>query len=227
MVAGEGISSKLPSSSVGTPFASFFSRMKTISGLPRRPRVRSVPTFDVGAIRSMNLERFRPYVSDIYAKFFWMDAGEEHYKLLAYLSTCYNNATIIDLGTGTGCSALALSYNPSNRVISYDVEDRKIGPIDVPNIEFRIGDALRDDAEVLAAPLILLDTAQDGVFEQQVYTLLVGRSYSGLLLLDDIYLNQAMQGFWDRVRLEKVDLTPLGHWSGTGLITFDAVEAAA
>ena len=53
----------------------------------------------------MNLEKFRPYVADIYTKFFWMDAGAEHYRLLAYLSTCYNNSTIIDLGTDKGCSA--------------------------------------------------------------------------------------------------------------------------
>ena len=47
----------------------------------------------------MNLEKFRPFVSDIYTKFFWMDAGAEHYRLLAYLSPCYDNSTIIDLGT--------------------------------------------------------------------------------------------------------------------------------
>ena len=185
-----------------------------------------MPTFDVGAIRSMDLEKFRPYVADIYTKFFWMDAGEEHYKLLAYLSTCYHNATIVDLGTDKGCSALALSYNHSNRVISYDIEDRKVCPIDVPNIEFRIGNALEDRELILSAPLILLDTVHDGVFEQQIYSLLVGGEYGGLLVLDDIYLNQAMQGFWDRIQFEKIDLTPLGHWSGTGLVRFEAMAAA-
>ena len=99
----------------------------------------------------MNLEKFRPYISDIYTKFFWMDAGAEHYRLLTYLSTCYNNCTIIDLGTDKGCSALALSYNPSNHVISYDIEDRKVQPIDLPNIEFRVKDATEDRDELLAA----------------------------------------------------------------------------
>ncbi len=47
----------------------------------------------------MNLEQFRPFVADIYTKHFWMDAGAEHYKLLAYLSTCYRDATFVDLGT--------------------------------------------------------------------------------------------------------------------------------
>ena len=200
--------------------------MTTKTRSPQSPRDRSGPTFDIGAIRSIDLERFRPYVADIYTKYFWMDAGQEHYKLLAYLSTCYSNATIIDLGTDKGCSALALSYNPANRVISYDIEDRKVSPIDLPNIEFRIGNALDDRDEILASPLILLDTARDGVFEQQLYTLLVGGKFRGSLLLDDIYLNQAMQGFWDKIRLEKTDLTPLGHWSGTGLVRFEAAQAA-
>lgn len=175
----------------------------------------------------MDLEKFRPYVSDIYTKFFWMEAGAEHYRLLAYLSTCYNDTTIIDLGTDKGCSALALSYNPSNRVISYDIEDRKVCPIDLPNIEFRIGNATEDRDELLASPLILLDTAHDGVFEQQLYGTLVAGQYDGLLHLDDIYLNPTMQGFWERIGLEKIDLTPLGHWSGTGLVRFDAATLAA
>ena len=199
----------------------------TKRNLSQGRRTRPLPTFEVGTIRSMNLEKFRPHASDIYTKFFWMDAGAEHYRLLAYLSTCYNNSTLIDLGTDKGCSALALSYNPSNHVISYDIEDRKVQPIDLPNVEFRVKDATEDRNELLASPLILLDTAHDGVFERKVYSLLVEGRYDGLLMLDDIYLNPTMQQFWDRIGLEKIDLTPLGHWSGTGLVRFDAGALAA
>ena len=188
---------------------------------------RSLPRFDVGEIRSINLEHFRAYVSDIYTEFFWLDAGIEHYKLLAYLSTCYNDVTFIDVGTDKGCSALALSYNPSNRVISYDIENRRAGSIDLPNIEFRIGDALEDRIELLSAPVIMLDTMHDGVFEQRVYRTLVEWRYEGLLLLDDIYLNPAMESFWSKLRLEKIDLTPLGHFSGTGLVRFDTAPQLA
>ena len=99
-------------------------------------------------------------------------------------------------------------------------------PIDLPNVEFRIKDATEDHDELLASPLILLDTAHDGVFERKVYSLLVEGHYDGLFMLDDIYLNPVMQGFWDRIGLEKIDLTPLGHWSGTGLVRFTADRAA-
>ena len=70
-----------------------------------------------------------------------------------------------------------------NRVISYDIENRRVGSIDLPNIEFRIGDALEDRTELLSAPVIMLDTIHDGVFEQRVYRSLVEWRYEGLLLL--------------------------------------------
>jgi hypothetical protein len=169
---------------------------------------------------SVDLERFRPYVAEEYATYFWQRPGEEHYRLLAYLSSCFDGATLIDLGTDKGCSALALSSNVRNRVISYDIVDRKRQPIDLPNIEFRIGDALADVDLLLRSPLILLDTAHDGPFERAVYRLLDTNSYRGLLLVDDIYLNDPMKEFWAGIERPKHDLSNCGHWSGTGLVVF-------
>jgi hypothetical protein len=176
---------------------------------------------DLADIGSLNLDQFRPYVSDFYKRHFWSMPGVEHYKLLAHFSTQFDDVTIIDLGTSHGCSALALSYNPANRVISYDVEDLKECQIDLPNIEFRVKNALDDGDELLAAPLILLDTYHDGVFEQEIYEFLTRNRYGGLLLLDDIFVNPAMQQFWNGISHTKLDLTPCGHWSGTGLVVFD------
>ena len=179
-----------------------------------------IPALDRELIDAVDLERFRPDVADSYAEYFWAEPGVEHYKLLAYLSTCWTDATLIDLGTDKGCSALALSHDRSNRVISYDIEDRKLSPIILPNIEFRVKDALDDREDLLSAPLIMLDTAHDGVFERQIFDMLEESGYEGLLLLDDIYLNAAMRHFWSWISLEKLDLTPIGHWSGTGLVRF-------
>ena len=195
---------------------------------PAQATTSSLPRLNAARIRSIDLERFRPFVSDIYTEYFWLEPGAEHYKLLAYLSTRYHSTTIIDLGTDKGCSALALSYNQSNRVISYDIEDRKVCPINLPNIEFRVKDALGENREeLLSAPLILLDTAHDGIFEQRVYNALVEDGYQGLLLLDDIYLNPIMQRFWSEISVEKLDATAVGHWSGTGLVQFGTFGLAA
>ena len=46
----------------------------------------------------------------------WLPAGQSEYRFYAYLSTFFNNTTILDIGTRTGGSALALSYNPTNQV---------------------------------------------------------------------------------------------------------------
>lgn len=52
--------------------------------------------------------------------------GKEHYKLLSYFSMQFNGATIIDIGTHRGSSALALSYNPTNTVYTFDIMDKVV-----------------------------------------------------------------------------------------------------
>ena len=97
--------------------------------------------------------------------------------------------------------------------------------IDLPNVEFRVKNALEDGDQLLASPLILLDTYHDGVFEQEMYDFLSRNNYTGLLLLDDIHVNPAMQQFWSGVSHTKLDLTTWGHWSGTGLVVFDMASS--
>ena len=54
----------------------------------------------------------------------WLTAGQSEYRLYARLSTQFNNTTILDVGTRTGGSALALSYNETNNVMSYDLQEQ-------------------------------------------------------------------------------------------------------
>ena len=54
----------------------------------------------------------------------WLPAGQSEYRFYAYMSTWFNNTTILDIGTRTGGSALALSYNPTNKVRSYDLVEQ-------------------------------------------------------------------------------------------------------
>ena len=156
-----------------------------------------------------------------YRSFFLNTDFKEHYQLLAYLTTRFQDATFFDIGTLKGYSALALSYNKANRVISYDIADFKelLHPEQLPNIEYRIGNAL-DAPELLSSSMILLDTAHDGQFEAQVYSFLKENNYEGLLVLDDIHLNDPMKQFWAGIDLPKEDLTDIGHWSGTGIVAF-------
>ena len=173
-------------------------------------------------INQIDLSCFSKYVANLKHRNYFFDVNfKEHYRLTAYLSTLFNNSVIFDIGTNLGYSALALSYNDSNRIISYDiVECRELNHHEeLTNIEFVIGDVCQDE-RALYAPLIMLDTNHDGEFENRFYEFLKENGYRGLLFLDDIHLNQPMMEFWDLIEESKDDLTDLGHWSGSGLVDF-------
>jgi predicted O-methyltransferase YrrM/SAM-dependent methyltransferase len=163
----------------------------------------------------------RHTVNAEYRGYFLDTQFKEHYRLLAYLSTLYKGQTIFDVGTLKGYSALALSYNPDNRVVSYDIEDLKelSHREELKTIEYRIGNVL-EDSRLLKAPVILLDTYHDGTFEALFYNHLKKNRYKGLLVLDDIHLNAPMKKFWSQIGEPKEDVTDLAHWSGTGLVDF-------
>ena len=155
-------------------------------------------------------------------EFYLIDAGVYHYGLLSFLATEYfNDALFFDVGTCTGNSAIALSANRSNRVISYDVVPfRKIKNEDeLTNVEFKIGKAIIDD-ELKNADLCFLDTYHKGGFEKLFIGTLRLIGFKGIVLCDDIYLNQAMINFWQGVKQPKWDISKYGHDSGTGLIDF-------
>jgi hypothetical protein len=45
--------------------------------------------------------------------------------------------------------------------------------------------------------------------------------YRGIVILDDIHLNDHMNTFWNNITQKKHDVTNVGHFSGTGIIIFD------
>lgn len=72
-----------------------------------------------------------------------------HYSvLLSHLSTYFNDSIIVDLGTRYGDSAVALSYNKSNRIYTYDIDHsaeavEKFGKLD--NVKYIIGNCLENN----------------------------------------------------------------------------------
>lgn len=161
--------------------------------------------------------------------------GVEHYRLLAYLAQQFNHGTIIDIGTHKGCSALALSTNPSNRVYTFDLED-KLSPTDKEdlwkngNVVFSTDNLMDNETRqswrgvLLSSPLIVLDIdPHQGSQEFEFYQWLKQENYAGLLVLDDIHYFKGMRdNCWYKIPSEeKRDATGLGHWSGTGLVRFD------
>lgn len=80
------------------------------------------------------------------------------------------------------------------------------------------------------APLIFIDTYHKPYskpFEREFIKYLVDIRYTGVVLLDDIYLNYEMQKIFDELvcvthaPYNAYDLTVVGHSSGTGLLDFE------
>ena len=150
---------------------------------------------------------------------FDLEAGQEHYRLLAYISTLFKDSILLDIGTYKGDSARALSYNKSNFVNSVDVQAQpEIADIKSENIEFWIGDILTHTYFINKSKFILLDTFHNGDFEQEFMDKLIEIDYHGLIMFDDIYLNDPMGEFWRGVIHEKYDITHIGHHTGTGIV---------
>lgn len=167
-------------------------------------------------IKHINLKEYQSYIN--------APSGQEHYRLLAWASLCYENSNIFDIGTYYGCSSIALSYNINNKVISYDITDNK-KLISYPNnCIYKIGD-FRQDNEILSSPLILIDVdPHDGVQEEIFHRFFINNNYKGLVIWDDIHLSKDMNMWWYSIKetdsIHKIDLTHLGHWSGTGAIIY-------
>ena len=167
-------------------------------------------------------------INDEYKNYFLERSGKEHYRLLSFISTLFNNLKILDIGTNRGYSAIALSYNKNNKVISYDIQ--RYNTIEflesqevLKNIRFEIGNCL-DFEDLHEYPLILLDTAHDGVFEKLVIEKLENIKWSGILLMDDVIYFPALKAMWDSFNIDKYDITHLGHISGTGMLIFNGEE---
>ena len=165
--------------------------------------------------------------------------GVGHYALLGYLSSRYRHTVIVDVGTRWGDSARALAAEPSNFVFSFDVMNAaeriaKANSMTISDLESQLGNiqffqstnilkSKRGEAILKVAQVILLDTAHQpdhNHFEYDFITLLDKIEYKGLLICDDIHLNDQMERWWNSILHKRVDVTEVGHSSGTGIVDF-------
>jgi len=158
----------------------------------------------------------------------WHEAGQCEYRLYAHLSTFFNNTTILDVGSRTGGSALALSYNEKNHVISYDLQEQGASNIKKDNITWKIQDFRNDDTlDYDRISIIMIDVdPHDGIQEEEMFLFLEEKEWQGLVLLDDIGPQwPEIEDFWNRITFPKLDVSDVGHMSGTGAVSFDSKHA--
>lgn len=147
----------------------------------------------------------------------------EHYDLLRNFSLTNSNLKIIDAGTFMGLSAIRLADNKTNTVNTYDITDEHLFPQlkqrEIKNINFHLKSiADETDEAILDSDVIFLDIdPHDGLQEKVFSDRLLSIGYKGIVMADDIWLNDGMINWWMKLPGVRMDLTSYGHFSGTGL----------
>ena len=157
----------------------------------------------------------------------------DHYRILNAIVNVLNLKNIIEIGTATGLSALAMKEgNKDTYIHTYDLIQWNKYPSgthftrdNMQNINQVIGDLSQLDFfeknfKILDnADFIFVDGPKDGVFEYKMIDLFkkLSKKESKYLFFDDIrFMN--MIDLWVSISSPKIDLTSFGHWSGSGLV---------
>lgn len=153
-------------------------------------------------------------------RFLTMKAGEEHYRLLRWISEKHNEIMIAELGSYMGLSTVCLAWNKENVVYAYDVDFSLLKWKEQPkNVDLiQVKDQSFFHETIIACDIIFVDTNHFGVMELAVYKFLKEREWKGVLIYDDIYLNDEMKRVWESIDKYKIDATALGHVYGTGIV---------
>jgi predicted O-methyltransferase YrrM len=165
----------------------------------------------------------------------------EHYRPLAALVQELNPRNVVEIGTFTGLSALAmLCYLPPDaQLTTFDIIPwDKIPGTFLRSTDFTSGNLrqvicdLKDlencrvHASLLqSSDLIFIDGPKDGIFEGRLLDNLasIGLRPHTLLVFDDIRIWN-MLGTWRSIAYPKLDITSVGHHTGTGLVDWVPVQ---
>jgi predicted O-methyltransferase YrrM len=157
----------------------------------------------------------------------------EHYKLLAGFIQVLKPAVVIEIGTATGLSALAMLPFFNGNLITFDIKDWKSYPntalkeTDFERMEQVVGDLSdplffeKHRSTIQEAGFIFIDATHDGELEKKLLDLLSTVSFLNppIILFDDIRV-WTMLKMWREITFPKMDLTSFGHWSGTGIVYY-------
>lgn len=182
-------------------------------------------------VYGVNIQPLAKYYPELFEEMkLYEPRPREHYHLLCYLAGHFQKRVLIDGGTLYGMSALSMALgHPSNHVFTYDIR-----PCTLPfkeehsNVTFVRQDISKVSSHILKeTPLILLDVdPHDGYQERVFVKRLQELNYDGLVVCDDIHLNDAMRNwwsdedFWSEISAKRYDVSHCGHHSGTGILDF-------
>lgn len=159
----------------------------------------------------------------------------EHYKILASFVDILKPKSIIEVGTYTGMSSLAMKkYMPKDCVLTtFDIVNSfKYKECVFTEADFADKRLLQELADISNkneflkhkdlfenADIIFLDAAKDKVQERKFFENFATCNFKNrpIIILDDIQVWNMIK-IWESIPYPKFDITSFGHYSGTGLV---------
>jgi len=159
----------------------------------------------------------------------------EHYRLLSSITRVLQPKVVIEIGTATGLSALAIKkyLNEDAKITTFDLIKWQDYPkkclIEEDFIDGKLEQCIDDLNQVEtvlkyrelleSADLIFVDASKDGKLEKMILDnfRLINFNNPPIIIFDDIRLWNMLK-IWRDITMPKFDLTSFGHWSGTGIV---------
>jgi predicted O-methyltransferase YrrM len=208
------------------------SLISPVAGNPS-PRLLDTALRAVDMARSVNLDwltaRARSDLPEVWPG--------EHYKLLGAIVALLGPKTVIEIGTATGMSALAMkaALPEDGTIVTFDLlpwnaypgavlqkDDFKDGRLKQRSDDLSTPAGWEANADVLRrADFIFVDAKHDGHQERDFLRGFdqLGLAHRPIVMFDDIRVWRMLE-FWQEISRPKLDLTSFGHWSGTGLVDY-------
>jgi len=142
-----------------------------------------------------------------------------YFRCLSAYCKINNIKRVLELGTCTGASAIALAQY-SEKVDTYDVTDEDINStLTHKNITSHILTNPLDCLEINLDPydLIFIDIDHKGDTELKLHNKL-SKEYKGIVFYDDIFFSSEMAEFWNKISQNKKSL--LWHFTGFGIVEY-------
>lgn len=184
-------------------------------------------------MNSLNLEKIDLFKWDTNLSIFslfneewrsYIEMPNNYYKLLSFIVDQLKPKIIVELGAYTGASTVALlsSMEKDSHIYSIDkIDDWRFVDKSDPRLSLLVGNSIElVDLVPNNIDIIFIDTdhTKDQITKEwEVYRHKI--SPNGVVILDDIHLNDGMTEFWNSLPYNKIDLSEY-HNTGFGIFQF-------
>lgn len=162
-------------------------------------------------------------------------AGNLHRVYLYSLVSILKPKKVVELGTGTGVSAAFMmeALPPESTLVTIEIRELDFAPDSPwrfdhlkpwekdPRLVRVRGDVLDQEihGQIDGVELLYMDTVHSSDQLSREWKIYFPKmAPRGVILMDDIHMNEDIQRFWDAIQIPKFDTGKVIHDSGFGLV---------